>query len=481
MFLAKNTFLLNFQYDLRRLCTQAIQIDKQFDGQAKFSDFGLPDHILTVLNSKFKNPTAIQAKSLPVALNGSSMVGVGKTGSGKTLAYLLPALAHINKTRNVRGLSSHNKRRSRSGVYNGPGALLLAPTRELATQIYEVCQEYTAGDIDVVCCIGGEPLATQIRDYKSLQPGLVVATPGRLAALLDRKAVKLLDVGYVVMDEADRMLDLGFETHIRLILSQVRPRSQMLMFSATWPETIHQLAEEFLGDYQTIEVGGKNRNIEQRITVVDEVNRDYEFMEIIRGLSGKKILVFTDRKTNVDRLEVLLRRECIPALGIHGDKLFQDRMKIINLFREGSCQIMVASDVAARGLDIPDVEVVINYDFPQDKQHYIHRIGRTGRVDKSGTAITLFSEQDCKYADFLLEILQETDQIIPKELHKFAEIGKLEYPPLGPIGRQKQKIREHQMGVNKFRKCKITGRWVQASSMFGRKRHELNQSGFVYD
>lgn len=382
-----------------------------------FADSGLPDDLLNKLGSDFINPTPIQAQGLPIALAGKNLVGVAQTGSGKTLAFLLPAFVHLLK----------EGRRNISG--QGPSVLILAPTRELANQIEEVAAQFRRLlRINTVCCIGGMSRGRQLSQYDR-GAHLMIGTPGRINDFLESGDISLKNCGYVVLDEADRMLDMGFEPQVRSILESVSEERQTLMFSATWPEEVQELAQEFLNEYTFMNIGSvelaANKNISQTVTVCPRDYKQEAFLQDMDGeCKGKKALVFTERKATVDRVERMLRNKNIPAIGIHGDKSQNQRDTTIRRFREGSCKVMIATDVAARGLDIKDVDYVINYDFPLDIENYIHRIGRTGRAEKKGKSITYMTPEDGRFGYKLIKILEETDQPVSQELRDLAKEGK---------------------------------------------------------
>lgn len=397
-----------------------------------FEQAGLPDYLVTRLEKEFTAPTPIQAQALPIAMSGKNMVGIGQTGSGKTLAFLLPAFLHIQNERERLGQTS-----GRSA--SGPKVLVLAPTRELAKQIEEVALKYRRiTNIKTVCCIGGEGRTRQLNQYDS-GAELMIATPGRINDFLENGDMKVDKVGFMVLDEADRMLDMGFEPQVRSVLDAVGDERQTMMFSATWPDEVQDLASEFLGDYTFMKIGSvdlcANRNIEQQVEVTTTDYKQEQFLiDITEKMKGKKVLVFTERKTTVDRLERLLRNRRIRAMGIHGDKSHRMRGETLQRFKDGSCNVMIATDVAARGLDINDIEWVVNFDFPLDIENYIHRIGRTGRASKKGSSLTYITLDEARFAGKLKKILIESDQNVPEaleDLEKEAHRAKVTKGKLG--------------------------------------------------
>jgi len=385
-----------------------------------FEESSMPNNILQHVLTQFGKPTPIQAQALPIALEGTNMVGIGQTGSGKTLAFLLPALAHIQK---VRAAGAEGRK------FEGPVVLILSPTRELALQIQEVGNLYRrATGVKNVCCIGGDARGRQLRDYDR-GPELMIATPGRLNDFLQSREMTISDVDYVVLDEADRMLDMGFEPQIRGILEKTKEEKQVLMFSATWPKEVKELAEDFLGTYTFMNIGSTelsaNKNITQKIVVTDRNDKKTQLMEAMEEIQDQKTLIFCETKRNVDWLERHLNHNGVRAMGIHGDKSQSQRSMTIKRFKGGQTNVMIATDVAARGLDISGVMYVINYDFPKDIENYIHRIGRTGRSDNKGTSITFVTDEDP--AKKIIKILKESNQEVPQELVDLARNSHEDY------------------------------------------------------
>merc|ERR1719412_3506940 len=365
----------------------------------------------------FSKPTPIQSQCWPIIGSGRDIIGIAETGSGKTLAFSLPALSHM--------IYRYDNPIPR--VPNSPMMLVLSPTRELAMQT-QVVMEAAGGAcyIRSVCCYGGVPKWEQKR---ALRWGVeaVVATPGRLKDLVQMGCVNLGGVSYLVLDEADRMLDQGFEEDIRWIIGQTHPERQTCLFSATWPEAIRNLAQEFLTDPIKVTIGSDdlaaNKRITQIVEVVQDDDKDEKLIEVLNKYSDKenykKILIFVQKKRDANDLELRLIHLGWWVGSIHGDKDQYQRTKALNNFRSGRTPILVATDVAARGLDIPNVEYVINYGFPVTIEDYVHRIGRTGRAGKDGVAHTFFTYGDRNNAGSLVKILQDADQKVPQEMYKF--------------------------------------------------------------
>jgi len=400
-----------------------------------FESSGLPEYLLNKILRDFSVPTPIQAQGLPIALSGKNMVGIGQTGSGKTLAFLLPALLHIKKE------LMQSDKRSKS---EGPLAVVLAPTRELAKQIEEVAMEFRkVSGIRTVCCIGGEGRGRQL-DMYDRGAELMIATPGRLNDFLEAGDMTIKNAGFIVLDEADRMLDMGFEPQVRSVLSALKDERQTMMFSATWPEEVKDLASEFLGDFTFMNIGSielsANKNINQHIVVTTPDYKQENFLGDIQDkLANKKVLVFTERKSTVDRLERMMRNRRLSAMGIHGDKSQRMRANTIQRFKDGTCKVMIATDVAARGLDISGVDWVVNYDFPLDIENYIHRIGRTGRANKKGSSLTYMTSDDARFAGKLIKILKDSNQEVSEELIELQRHERSSKQIKGKIGKARDR------------------------------------------
>lgn len=382
-----------------------------------FSEVYLPDYVAKEINRQgYKEPTAIQAQGWPIAMSGANLVGIAKTGSGKTLGYILPAIVHIN-----------NQQPLQRG--DGPIALVLAPTRELAQQIQQVATEFGSSSyVRNTCVFGGAPKGGQMRD---LQRGceIVIATPGRLIDFLAAGATNLKRCTYLVLDEADRMLDMGFEPQIRKILSQIRPDRQTLMWSATWPKEVKQLAEDFLGNYIQINIGSlelsANHNIKQVVDICSEDDKEAKLKNLLSEIYDTsehpgKIIIFVETKRRVDHLVRYIRSFGVRCGAIHGDKSQSERDFVLREFRSGKSNILVATDVAARGLDVDGIKYVINFDYPQSSEDYIHRIGRTGRSNTKGTSFAFFTKNNVKQSKALVDVLKEANQEINPELETMA-------------------------------------------------------------
>ncbi|KAI7986194.1 hypothetical protein ACSBR2_042991 [Camellia fascicularis] len=389
-----------------------------------FRDVGFPEYVIQeIVKAGFTEPTPIQAQGWPMALKGRDLVGIAETGSGKTLAYLLPAIVHVNAQPIL-------------APGDGPIVLVLAPTRELAVQIQQEATKFGASSrIKNTCIYGGVPKGPQVRD---LQKGveIVIATPGRLIDMMESHHTNLRRVTYLVLDEADRMLDMGFDPQIRKIVSQIRPDRQTLYWSATWPKEVEQLARKFLYNPYKVIIGSQdlkaNHAIRQHVEIVSENQKYNKLVKLLEDImDGSRILIFMDTKKGCDQITRQLRMDGWPALSIHGDKSQAERDWVLSEFKAGKSPIMTATDVAARGLDVKDVKYVINYDFPGSLEDYVHRIGRTGRAGAKGTAYTFFTAANARFAKDLIVILEEAGQKVSPEL---AAMGRGAPPPPGHGG-----------------------------------------------
>ncbi|XP_021738320.1 DEAD-box ATP-dependent RNA helicase 37-like [Chenopodium quinoa] len=393
-----------------------------------FADIDLGNELnANIRRCKYVKPTPVQRHAIPISLAGRDLMACAQTGSGKTAAFCFPIISGIMKSQ-----QTAPKPRGFRTVF--PLALILSPTRELSVQINEEAKKfaYQTG-VRVVVAYGGAPISQQLRE---LERGvdILVATPGRLVDLLERARVSLEMIKYLALDEADRMLDMGFEPQIRKIVEQtdMPPRGvrQTMLFSATFPKEIQRLASDFLSNYIFLAVGrvGSSTDlIVQRVEFVHESDKRSHLMDLIHaqranGVQGKQALtlVFVETKKGADALEHWLGINGFPATSIHGDRTQQERELALRSFKSGNTPILVATDVAARGLDIPHVAHVINFDLPNDIDDYVHRIGRTGRAGKSGLATAFFNENNQSLARPLAELMQEANQEVPDWLVRYA-------------------------------------------------------------
>ena len=329
------------------------------------------------------DPTPIQAKAIPHAMRGRDVLGLAQTGTGKTLAFGLPLVHALTAT----------------GQHAAPGtvgALILAPTRELAQQIQDHLEALSggAGRLRIALVVGGRSINPQIGAMRR-GADILVATPGRLIDLLDRRAVRLNRTRHLVLDEADQMLDLGFIHALRRIAPLLPKERQTMLFSATMPKAMAEIADAYLTDPVRVEVappGKPIEKIEQSVRFVEQAEKPALLMELLDGHREERALVFSRTKHGAERLMKKLVGEGFAAASIHGNKSQGQRDRALQAFREGTTKVLVATDVAARGIDIPGVEHVYNHDLPNVPEAYVHRIGRTARAGRSGQAIAFCAE-----------------------------------------------------------------------------------------
>ncbi|KAJ1938841.1 RNA-dependent ATPase, partial [Linderina pennispora] len=337
-----------------------------------------------------------------------------------TFAFTLPALNYLKNTFGTKAQKCKK-----------PHVLIVSPTRELAIQTHE--QVEAAGKllgIQSVCLYGGSPKHEQKSMLRNQKPAVIVATPGRLIDLIETdQALDLSDVSFLVLDEADRMLDQGFERDIRKIIGMARQGEQRhtVMFSATWPQTVRKLADDFLIRPVRVSIGSDelavNERVEQIVEVLDPDRKERRLMELLQKYHKSRknrILIFALYKKEAARIEATLRRQGYNCVGIHGDKAQAQRLQAIESFRDGSIPLLIATDVAARGLDVPDVEYVINYTFPLTIDEFTHRCGRTARAGKTGVAHTFFTVHDKAHSGELINTLRAANMPVPDNLLKFG-------------------------------------------------------------
>jgi len=389
----------------------------------QFADIALhPSLQRNIEVAKFVRPTPVQRHAIPVGLARRDLMACAQTGSGKTGAFLFPVLHQLLSEADAQPQKPPYGRAE-------PRCLILAPTRELATQIYKEAFRFVVRTpVQCVVVYGGSEIRGQINQLeKGCQ--LLVATPGRLCDLIERGKVLLTKVHHLIMDEADRMLDMGFEPQIRRVVERegMPPTGerQTLMFSATFPKEIQKLASEFMTRYIFVavgRVGSTTALITQTVLFTEEQEKRRVLVELLATNQGRTI-VFVETKRAAEALEEFLYRSSIPATSIHGDRSQREREHALLSFRRGTPAVLVATDVAARGLDVPDCLHVINYELPRDINSYVHRIGRTGRMGRQGTATSLFTPANKPVARDLLTILQEANQMVPDWLLLQAESG----------------------------------------------------------
>lgn len=372
-----------------------------------------PEIMDEIYKNKFEKPSPIQSQAWPILLQGHDLIGIAQTGTGKTLAFLLPAMIHID--------SQPVPREERTG----PSCLVLAPTRELAQQIEREARKYNYRGIKCVCIYGGGSRREQIQAVnKGVE--IVIATPGRLNDLVMNQVIDLKYVTFLILDEADRMLDMGFEPQIKKVLLDIRPDRQTVMTSATWPEGVRRLSQQYMTNPFQVFVGSLDlaavHTVSQTIILCDESEKRDHLMQFVENMQAEdKVIVFLDKKAMVDHLSSDLVLAGVNCQSIHGDREQCDREQALEDLRDGTVHILIATDVAARGLDIKDITHIFNYDFPRNVEEYVHRVGRTGRAGRQGESITLVTRENWRQAKELIAILEEANQEVPQGLYSMAD------------------------------------------------------------
>ncbi|PNP41448.1 hypothetical protein TGAMA5MH_06776 [Trichoderma gamsii] len=385
----------------------------------KWAQCGLTRQTLDVISSLgFEKPTPIQMQALPSLMSGRDVVGVAKTGSGKTMAFLLPMFRHIKDQEPLKD-------------NDGPIGLIMTPTRELATQIHRDCKPFLKMmNLRAVCAYGGAPIRDQIAELKR-GAEIIVCTPGRMIDLLaanQGRVTNLRRVTYVVLDEADRMFDMGFEPQVMKIFANMRPDRQTILFSATMPRLIDSLTKKVLKSPIEITVGGRSvvaKEIEQIVEIREESTKFVRVLELLGELYDKdedaRTLLFVERQEKADDLLKELMQKGYPCMSIHGGKDQVDRDSTISDFKKGVVPILIATSVAARGLDVKQLKLVINYDAPNHLEDYVHRAGRTGRAGNTGTAVTFVTPEQENCAPGIAKALEQSDQPVPERLNEMRK------------------------------------------------------------
>uniref|UniRef100_A0A8C3S1L2 Probable ATP-dependent RNA helicase DDX46 n=1 Tax=Chelydra serpentina TaxID=8475 RepID=A0A8C3S1L2_CHESE len=374
---------------------------------------GISMKILSSLKKHgYEKPTPIQTQAIPAIMSGRDLIGIAKTGSGKTIAFLLPMFRHIMDQRSLE-------------EGEGPIAVIMTPTRELALQITKECKKFskTLG-FRVVCVYGGTGISEQIAELKR-GAEIIVCTPGRMIDMLaanNGRVTNLRRVTYVVLDEADRMFDMGFEPQVMRIVDNIRPDRQTVMFSATFPRAMEALARRILNKPIEVQVGGRSvvcSDVEQEVIVIEEENKFLKLLELLGHYQEKgSVIIFVDKQEHADGLLKDLMRASYPCMSLHGGIDQYDRDSIINDFKNGVCKLLVATSVAARGLDVKQLMLVVNYSCPNHYEDYVHRAGRTGRAGNKGFAFTFITEDQARYAGDIIKALELSGKPIPAELEK---------------------------------------------------------------
>uniref|UniRef100_A0A4W6DPH5 Probable ATP-dependent RNA helicase DDX46 n=1 Tax=Lates calcarifer TaxID=8187 RepID=A0A4W6DPH5_LATCA len=374
---------------------------------------GVSMKILNALKKhSYEKPTPIQAQAIPAIMSGRDLIGIAKTGSGKTIAFLLPMFRHIMDQRPLE-------------ESEGPISVIMTPTRELALQITKECKKFSKPlGLRVVCVYGGTGISEQIAELKR-GAEIIVCTPGRMIDMLGAnsgRVTNLRRVTYVVLDEADRMFDMGFEPQVMRIVDNVRPDRQTVMFSATFPRAMEALARRILSKPIEVQVGGRSvvcSDVEQHVLVIDEDKKFLKLLEILGHYQEKgSVIIFVDKQEHADGLLKDLMKASYPCMSLHGGIDQYDRDSIINDFKNGACRLMVATSVAARGLDVKQLILVVNYSCPNHYEDYVHRAGRTGRAGNKGYAYTFITEDQVRYAGDIIKALELSGSTVPPELEQ---------------------------------------------------------------
>ncbi len=383
-----------------------------------FADTGLSPAILKKLQRQnYTQPTPIQAGAIPPILAGKDVVGLAQTGTGKTAAFTLPLLHRVDEA--LQRDSGHDN------ITRAIRVLVLTPTRELAVQIDKAVRNYGENlSTRSTCVVGGVNLKRQIKPLKQ-GVDILVATPGRLEDLLAQKIITLDWIDTVVLDEADQMLDIGFMPAIKRILALTPKHRQTLLFSATMPKQIRQLSNQYMKNPVEISVSPESKtadNVTQSVMFIAQPDKTKAAIALLQAYKGQSVILFSRTKRGCDRIAKRLNGSGLSAQAIHGNRSQNQRTKTLDAFRAGDVDILVATDVAARGIDIPGVELVLNFDLPQVAQSYVHRIGRTGRAGKSGTAIAFCNPDEHG-------LLRDIERIIKIRIPTRRDDGKIEVEP----------------------------------------------------
>ncbi|XP_074599147.1 pre-mRNA processing factor 5 [Brevipalpus obovatus] len=377
---------------------------------------GVSGKVLDVLKKyNYEKPSPIQCQAIPTIMSGRDVIGIAKTGSGKTLAFLIPLLRHID-------VNSH------LDANDGPIGLIMTPTRELATQIWSEFRKFKSLGLRVVCVYGGTPISDQISKLKS-GAEIIVCTPGRMIDILAAnggRVTNLRQCTYLVLDEADRMFDMGFRPQVEKILDIIRPDHQTIMFSATFPRSMEALARRILNKPIEIQVGGRSvvcKDVEQQVILIDEENKFLKLLQILgENLEDERsALIFVDKQESADGLLKELMHAGYACLALHGGIDQQDRDSTISDFKNNRIKVLIATSVAARGLDVKSCYLVVNYDCPNHYEDYVHRCGRTGRAGNKGFAWTFITPEDARYAGEIVKALKLSENPVPADVERLFE------------------------------------------------------------
>lgn len=376
-----------------------------------FKELGLAEPILKALQAEgYENPTPIQEQAIPILLKGKDLLGVAQTGTGKTAAFGIPILQHLYNSQN----GQKGKRRIK--------ALIVTPTRELAIQIGESLSAYGKfTGLRNTVIFGGVKQGKQVNTLRN-GVDILVATPGRLLDLLNQGYISFRDLEFVVLDEADHMLDMGFIHDIKKIISKLPPKRQSLFFSATMPKDIVALSRKMLGDFERVTIKPEQataEKVEQGVYFVSKVNKPKLLVHLLQGRPEDSVLVFSRTKHGADKIGKKLRQADIKSAAIHGNKSQNARQKALGDFKDGRLKVLVATDIAARGIDVEELSLVINYDLPNVSETYVHRIGRTGRASASGIALSFCDKEEQPYLRDIEKLIQQDVPRMPA--HQFVD------------------------------------------------------------
>jgi ATP-dependent RNA helicase RhlE len=369
-----------------------------------FKDLDIAAPILSALEKKgYTLPTPIQVQAIPILLAGKDLMGCAQTGTGKTAAFAIPIIQHLYN-------DPHRSKQKRAIK-----ALVVTPTRELAIQIADNFMEYGAfADIRTTVIFGGVKQNAQV---EALRRGVdvLIATPGRLLDLMQQGHISLRDVAYFVLDEADQMLDMGFVHDIKKLLTKLPKQRQSLFFSATMPAAIVELSNQILGNYERVTIKPQQttaERVEQGLFFVDKAQKPELLVHLIKNRKPASVLVFTRTKHGADKVVKMLDRAKIKSAAIHGNKSQNNRQAALNAFKDGQLKVLIATDIAARGIDVSELELVVNYDLPNVPETYVHRIGRTGRANASGASLSFCDAEERPYLKDIEKLIKQKIEVV---------------------------------------------------------------------
>ncbi|MGB5229597.1 MAG: DEAD/DEAH box helicase [Eudoraea sp.] len=407
-----------------------------------FKELGLADPILKALQVEgYENPTPIQEQAIPILLKGKDLLGVAQTGTGKTAAFGVPILHHLYNSQN----GQQGKRRLK--------ALVVTPTRELAIQIGESFTAYGKfTGLRNTVIFGGVKQNSQVNKLRS-GVDILVATPGRLLDLMNQGYISFRDLEFVVLDEADHMLDMGFIHDIKKIISKLPPKRQSLFFSATMPKDIVALSRKMLGDFERVTIKPEQataEKVEQGVYFVSKGDKPKLLILLLKERPNDSVLVFSRTKHGADKIGKKLRQADIMSAAIHGNKSQNARQKALGDFKDGKLKVLIATDIAARGIDVEELSLVINYDLPNISETYVHRIGRTGRASATGIALSFCDTEEQPY-------LRDIEKLIQQEVPRMPPHQFVDSEDEVVIKKEKKQQRSHNSNRNRNRNSNSSG------------------------